>query len=197
MAATVVGLTLAAVVVHLRSRGEGAITECDRALAAGDAVAAIAWARDAAMAVAPWSPYPEQGYVRLVGIADRAEERGDFQQASVAWRAVEVAVRATRSESQEAERLVAADSALVRLAAKTCEGDQSRPPAVCAAAARSALADSRLPSAARLEWLGTGGVGFLVFGAVAAQASRRRVRLLSLGVAAAGAAMAAAALLVR
>jgi hypothetical protein len=189
--------TLLAVTLHLRARGQEAVAECDKALAAGDAHMAITWARDAAMSVAPLSPYPEQGYARLTTMADRAEERGDFGEATAAWRAVGVAVHATRSEGSEAARLEAADGALVRLAAKTCQENQSRPPAVCAAAAQAALDERHLPPLSRFDWLAVGAVAFLGCGAWAAQATGRRVRLASLAVALFGVAVATVALVTR
>ncbi len=196
LAALLVGTPLLVVAIHLRQRGEAAIAESDRALATGETASAIAWARDAAMAVCPGSPYPEEGYARLRSLAARAEAHGDFVEATAAWRAVRTAVHATRTEDREAARLVESGRALVRLAARTCEGNQSRPPTTCAAAAEAALAVAPLPPLASFGWLGLGGLSFLVSGAVASRTSGR-TRNLSAAIAVLGLGIAALALLAR
>ncbi len=184
------------VVVHLRHRGESSLAASDKALEEGDVQGAIAWARDAALAVAPLSPYPEVAYGRLIDIAARAEEHGDFVEATAAWRAVWTSIRATRRESSERARLEEASRALVRLAARACEGDQSRPPAVCAAAAQAALGEGQLPDVSRFRWVALAAVAFLGGGAFAAMGAGR-ARLLGAGVAVLGLALAAAALALR
>jgi len=198
VAALVVACALAVAVVHVTHRGESSIAASEKALAAGDVAGAIAWARDAAMSRAPGSPYPAAAYARLEGIAAHAEEHGDFDHATMAWRAIWTAVHATRSEELEQARLDDAARALVRLAAKTCEGNQSRPPATCAAAAKASLIETSLPALPRFHWLALGAVGFFVGGATAARGrGMGRQRFLSLAVAVVGVGLAALALVTR
>lgn len=177
MAAALTVAVLVEVALQVRQRGADAIALADQALAAGDGVTAIGRARDAAMAVAPWSPYPEQGYARLQAIADGAETRGDFDQAALAWRAVWTSIRATRREKDEALRLQASGRALVRLATRACEGSQTRPPAACAATTEAALTHDDLPALPAFTWLGLGAVAFFVGGAGAATAEGARRRI--------------------
>ncbi len=196
MAVVLIAGSFFVVVLHLRHRGESSLAASEKALAEGDVQGAIAWARDAALAVAPFSPYPEVAYGRLADIAARAEEHGDFVEATAAWRAVWTSIRATRKESAERARLEDASQALVRLAGRACEGDQSRPPAVCAAAAQAALREGQLPELSRFRWLALAAVAFLGGGAFAAMGAGR-ARLLGGGVALFGLALAAAALALR
>ncbi len=189
-AGVVVAVTLAVLAVvaaHVRAIGAEAVVECDKALGAGDIVTAIARARDAAMTVAPWSPYPEQGYARLVAIAEGAETRGDLDQATFAWRAVWTAVRASRSEQRQAARLDEARRALVRLARRACAGNVTRPPDACAAATEAALAQDDLPSAGSSGWFALGAVLFLGGGVVALRVKDGRRRALWAALAAIGA----------
>jgi hypothetical protein len=196
-AATTVGLVLVVVTLHLHARGAESVAASDEALARGDTLSAIAWARDAAMATAPWSERPAEGYARLAAIAASAEERGDFDLATDAWRATLAAVTATRAEVTESARKDAAVRALVRLSARTCEENQARPPADCAAAAKELLAQAPLPSTERMSWLGVGGVAFFGCGAFAAQAKERRARAFALAVSLAGLAVATVTLVTR
>jgi hypothetical protein len=149
---------LSVVAVHLAQSAERAVSESDRALAAGDTNSAIAWARDAAMSVAPLSSYPEQGYARLATIGKKAEARGDFDQAVFAWRATIAAIRATDSESSQVARGDEAKQSLIRLAGRVCEGGQTRSPAACSATAEAALAGSDLPTIPTFSWLALGAI---------------------------------------
>ena len=187
--AALVLAVLVVVTVHVRSLGAEAVAESDKALGSGDMVAAIARARDAAMTVAPFCPYPEQGYARLVAIAEGAETRGNLEQATLAWRAVWTAVRSTRSEQRQAARLDEAGRALVRLARRACAGDVTRPPDACAAAAQAALAQDNLPSTASSWWFALGAALFLGGGAVALRVEGGRRRAVWAALAALGAAV--------
>jgi hypothetical protein len=149
-------------------RGRSAIEQSDGALAAGDVTTAIERARDAAMAVFPGSPYPEQGFVRLTAIGDAAEARGDFAEALFAWRAVRVALIATRREAADHLRLVAANQATVRLAGRACEGAETRSAQACAKLTASVLAEQDLPALSTFALLGLGAAVFLVAAARAA-----------------------------
>ena len=86
--------------------------------------------------------------------------------------------------------------ALVRLARRACEGNTSRPPAVCAAAAEATLRETRLPALPRFEWLAIGALAFLGGGAAALFGAPGR-RLLPAVVSASGAIVAAVTLLTR
>ncbi len=190
-------LVFGSAALHVRARGEAAITASDQALAAGDVPMAIAWARDAAMSVAPGSPYSAAGYARLTAAAERAEVHGDLEQATDAWRAVLVAAKASDSESTHRELTETARRALVRLAGRRCEGDEVRAPASCENAAADALAVDPLPSSARLQTFAAGAVLFALGVLGAARLRLPRPRLASVFVIASGVAVAALALAVR
>jgi hypothetical protein len=158
-----VGAAAACVLVaslHVRALGARAIVESDRAVSRGDVSEAIARARDAAMAVAPWSPYAERGYCRLEAFGEGAEARGDVEQAALAWRAVWTAARATRSEGRQAARMEEARVALVRLSRRACAGDPTKSPDDCAAVTEEALRRDVLPSSWSGAWLALGVVAF-------------------------------------
>lgn len=76
--------------------GARALLDCDIALGKGELVEAIAFARAAAEAWLPGSPYPSGGYERLDRIASEAETRGDDAIATAAWRAMRAAASETR-----------------------------------------------------------------------------------------------------
>lgn len=186
LATALVLAALVFVVVQLRRNGAQAITDCDRALAAGDTITAIERARDAALAVAPGSPYPDQGLTRLKSLAEAAETHGSFDQAAAAWRAIWTAIRSTRSESRESGRLAEAGRGLVRVATRVCEGNQARVPATCGAAVQAALAEDDLPSLSSFGGIAFGAIAFAGGGVMAAQERDRRRRLASLVVLALG-----------
>lgn len=183
--AVLVLVTLFFVAIHLRASAEKAIEASDRALAAGDTITAIERARDAAMSVAPGAP-SEGGYVRLQAIAEGAEARGSFDLAAMAWRATWTAIRTTRTEARNVDRLATAGRGLVRVAKRACEGGQTRPPASCAANVEAALAPDDLPTLTSFAWLGIGALAFLGGGAVAAQTRTEKARFSWLLVMAAG-----------
>ena len=188
---------LALVAVHLWRSGAKAMAESDEALAAGDDATAISRARDAAMSVAPWSPFPEQGYARLEAIAASAESHGSFGAAVTAWRAVGTAIRATRTEAREAVRLGKEKAALVRLATRACEGGQTRVPAACGRTTEATLAEDDLPPLSTFTWLAVGGALFLGGGAAAAQTQAASRRLSWLVVSTVGVALATLAVVQR
>jgi len=198
--ALVVGLVvvvLGAVTVHVERLGEEALAASDAAAASGDTSTAIARAREAAMAEYPGSPLPTEAFTRLTAIAEAAESRGDFERAQMAWRAIRIAVRTTRTEAREAARMDQAGKALVRLSARTCEGNQSRPPAACAAATEAALATDDLPPLGGFVWLGLGALAFLGGSAAALGATKPKARVVWAVVGAAGLALATIATAVR
>jgi hypothetical protein len=172
-------VTLTFVAIHLRASAEKALAESDQALASGDTVTAIERARDAAMSLAPFSP-SEGGYARLRSIAQAAEAHGNFDVATMAWRATWTAIRATRSEGREQALLAEAGRGLVRVATRACEAGQTRSPASCASAVEATLAPDDLPPLTSFAWLGMGALAFLGGGAVAAQATSPRRRFSSL-----------------
>lgn len=99
--------------------GQNAIVDCDMALDKGDYVDAIAFARSAAEALLPGSPYPARGYERLDRLGREAEARGDDALATTAWRAMHAAASETRAfgYSTDAWRARASDG-LVRAASR-------------------------------------------------------------------------------
>lgn len=94
--------------------GKNAIVDCDVALDKGDYVEAVAFARSAAEALLPGSPYPARGYERLDKLGRDAEARGDDALATSAWRAMHAAASETRAfgYSTDAWRARAAEGLL-------------------------------------------------------------------------------------
>ncbi len=183
--------------MHVEALGARALVDCDAALAAGDGVGAISLAREAAMARVGFGlgGASEQGFARLASIAEAAEARGDFEQATVAWRATRVAARAPRRE--EPARMAESARALVRLATRACEGKQTRAPAACAAATEASLAADDLPSTTHFDWVALGAVAFLGGGAAALSAKGRAAQRLLAAVAVVGAVIVLASAAVR
>lgn len=95
--------------------GAAALRKSDIAVAHGEVKCAIVLARRAAEASVPFSPYPQEGYARLMSIARDAEQRGDLEIAGFAWRAVRSAAMATQPASAAHGRVQQADEGLLRL----------------------------------------------------------------------------------
>lgn len=115
-----VGLGVLAVLLlatlHETRAGSRAILASDLALAAKAPDLAVAEAFDAATHIAPFSPYSEAGYSRLVSIAEDAETRGDDDLAETAWRAIRAAEVGGRSPfSFDGSRRRRAEAALARI----------------------------------------------------------------------------------
>lgn len=120
---TLIAVAIAAVLVVGASRqvivGERAMRQADVARRSGDVRSQIAYARAAAEALLPGSPYPRRGFERLAQIARDAEARGDGPIATSAWRAVRAAALETRALGTGTDGWLAdANDGLVRLAAK-------------------------------------------------------------------------------
>ena len=117
--AGLLSLTLfAGAFLHVFQRGKNAMDASDRALAKGELRSAITSAKEATQARMPFSPYPERGKQRLREIAQSAEERSDFDIATIAYRSLRAACASTsagRLEPCAAE----ADLGLERISART------------------------------------------------------------------------------
>jgi len=169
-----VACALGGAVHTLDQRSQASLAKSEQALAIADMPEAIGWARDAAMAWRPGSVSVDSAYQELVLLAARAEERGDWNDAIAAWRAVLEAMRSTRREGGMASQREEAQRALVRIAAKACQESQTRPPATCAAAAQASFREESLPELPRFAWVGLGGIAFLLGALGAAKPSRGR-----------------------
>lgn len=99
------------------SLGAAAMTASDSAMATLDRRGAIRAAHAAAQASAPFSPYPERGYTRLIEIARAAEGAGDAATAAIAWRSVRSAGLSAPGLLGPSAHLDEASHALAALAA--------------------------------------------------------------------------------
>lgn len=109
---------LASAFIHVFHRGKRAMEASDQALAKGDLRSAVTAAKEATQAKMPFSPYPERGKQRLREIAQSAEERADFDIATIAFRSLRAVCASTtagRLEPCAAE----ADLGLERISART------------------------------------------------------------------------------
>jgi hypothetical protein len=154
-------LLVAIVTSRELATGAQAVLESDAAAARGDLATATSRARDAAEAVAPGSPYPRQGYLRLEAIAQGAEARREERGAITAWGAMRAAATATSGPLVATDGWRAlADDGLVRVGS----GGQvaAAPGEVHASEAtlRTALAHEDAPSAGFLTLLGAGALAF-------------------------------------
>lgn len=201
--AAVAGTVLAVVVLAIAwigrvNEGRRAIAECDAAALRADWPEAIMAARAAAEARCPASCSSELGYARLYAIAKDAESRADDATAFAAWRAVRAATLATAVLDVHAPRRERAEAELARLghrldAAAAAAGAPSSP-AASEERLKAALAANGVPGGATHLLLALGGALFLVGAARFAAAKDRRART-DLALAAAGAALAAASVL--
>jgi hypothetical protein len=124
------------------------------------------YAKRAAEARAPGSPYPEMGYARLASIARSAEAQGDWRTAQAAWRGVRAAALATRAAGGANPHLAPANEALVRLATlpQAAAGRTETEPAVPALRLAESLARDPMPPTWVLVLLAAGAAMFVVAG---------------------------------
>jgi hypothetical protein len=194
------GLAVAVVVTAWIARvydGRRSLSVCDAAMARGDRVEAIVFGRAAAEARCPGCGAPELGFARLQAIAKDGEARGDDATAVAAWRATRAATLGSVVFDTSPERRQRADAEIARLehridaAAAAAGGTAS--PAASEDRLRAALAVNTIPSATVFVFLSLGGLLFLygalrfVFG--------KGVRVMELGLSAAGGALAVLGLL--
>jgi hypothetical protein len=177
------------------SEGRRAVADADSALERGDLPEAILAARIAGEARCPGCSAPDEGFARLEKVAHDAEARGDDVTAFAAWRATRAALLATAVTTSGTARRLRADAEVARFAhrldAAAVAAGATPTPAAAEDRVRAALAESDVPGAATFALVGLGGIVFLAAGARFAAAKTRR-NLTELGLALAGAAVAAA-----
>jgi hypothetical protein len=155
----------------------------DLAASKSDWPVAIAHARAAAEAVAPGSPWPERGWLRLEAIGHDAEARGDDETALLAYAAMRAAAMATRGPlSGWTRRRAQAEDGLARVTASernptgqrvTADGmldslHESEPPAMWLLCTLAVAALAMVGGLGRLAWLGQEAGGARVAQTVAA-----------------------------
>ena len=176
------------------SEGQKALTDSDAALARGDTAEAILSARIAAEARCPGCSAPDLGFAKLEKIARDAEARGDDTTAFGAWCAARAAILASSVLSTSSARRAHADLEVARFAHRldSAAVAAGAPPTPAAAEekVRAALAQSDVPGGAAFALVGIGGIVFLAFGVRFARGGAKRRS--DLGLAAAGAVLAAA-----
>lgn len=117
-AAMVVVAVVAIVTVRQVATGRAEVAMADEAAGKSDWAEAIAHARAAAEALAPGSPWPERGWLRLEAIGHDAEARGDDETALLAYGAMRAAALAIKGPgSGWQRRRDQADEGLARVAA--------------------------------------------------------------------------------
>jgi hypothetical protein len=175
------------------SEGRRAVVDADAALARGDLVEAVLFARIAAEARCPGCGAPDEGFTRLEKIARDAEARGDDTTAFAAWRAARAAILATAVTSTSSPRRAHADAELARFAHRIDAAAVAAGANPTAAASeerlRAVLGETDLPGGATFALIGLGGLVFLAAGARFAMARAPRSTT-DLGLAVAGAAVA-------
>lgn len=180
------------------SEGRRALADADAALSRNDVAEAILSSRIAAEARCPGCTAPEAGFAKLEKIARDAEARGDDASAVAAWRATRAALLATTLVSTTSERRTHADLEIARFAhridAAAVAAGASPTPAAAEVRVRAALTETDVPGGTTFAIVGLGGVVFLVAAARIIARSAKRGRT-DLGLAAAGAALAAAGVL--
>jgi hypothetical protein len=118
LAALLFVVVVAIVTVRQLQRGQVEVDLADAATQKSDWPMAITHARAAAEALAPGSPWPERGWLRLEAIGHDAEARGDDETALLDYGAMRAAAMATRGPfSAWAQRRAQADEGLARVAA--------------------------------------------------------------------------------
>lgn len=177
------------------AEGRRALADADSALERGDATEAILAARIAGEARCPGCTAPDEGFARLEKIARDAEARGDDATAFAAWRATRAALLATAVASTTSTRRAHADAEIARFAhridAAAVAAGATPTPAAAEDRVRAALTESDVPGAATFALIGLGGIVFLAASARFA-ASKTKRSVTELGLALAGAAVAAA-----
>jgi hypothetical protein len=152
--AVVSALTAREVVV-----GREELAAADQAVEGADWPDAIAHARAAAQALAPGSPFPEQGMLRLGAIGRGAEARGDDATALLAYGAMRAAALATRAPGADnAAWRSRAEEGLARVASYRSEPSARRVPTE---AMLAALRADEPPALLRLAVLAAGFAGML------------------------------------
>lgn len=176
------------------SEGRRALADADAALSRNDTAEAISSSRIAAEARCPGCTAPEAGFAKLEKIAHDAEARGDDANAVAAWRATRAALLATALVSTTSERRTHADNEIARFAHRidaAAVAAGGRPtPAAAEDRVRAALTETDVPGGTTFAIVGVGGVVFLLAAARVIAGSATRART-DLGLAAAGAALAA------
>ncbi len=196
-AAIAVGLAIVLAIAWSGRASEGrrALAECDAALVRGDAVDAVLAARVAAEARCPTCSAPEQALAKLEQIAKDAEARGDDATAFAAWRAARAALIASSSASTTSDRRRHAEVEVARFAhrleSSAVAGGASPTAAAAEDKLRAGLAANDLPSGAVFALIGLGGIVFLAAAARFALARKDQRGTTELGLAAAGAIVAA------
>lgn len=177
------------------SEGRRALLDSDAALARSDTIDAILAARVAAEALCPGCSAPGEGLGRLERIAKDAEARGDDATAFAAWRGVRAALLATSSFATSSDRRTHAELEVARFAHRLDTAAVAAGSAATPAAAedrlRAAQAASEIPGGPSFALVGLGGIVFLLAAARFAM-DRQGARRTDLGLAAAGAGLAAA-----
>lgn len=175
------------------AEGRRALVDADAALARGDLVEAVHFARAAAEARCPACGAPDEGFARLEKIARDAEARGDDGTAFASWRAARAALLATVVLETSSPRRVHADAEVARFAhridvAAVAAGAN---PTLAASEERlrAVLTESDVPGGVAFALIGFGGLVFLASGARFA-ASRAARSTADLGLAVTGAAVA-------
>jgi hypothetical protein len=195
-AAGVALLVLATAWVGRIAEGTAALAQCDAAMARGDAIDAILFAHAAAEARCPGCSAPDAAFAKLEHIATNAELRGDEPTAFSAWRAARAAALAASGLRSTSARRERAEVELARIGHRLDVASTAAAAAPTPAAAeprlRATLAADAPPSGATYALVGVGGVLFLV--AAARFAAARGART-DLGLAATGASLAAAGVL--
>lgn len=196
--AVVVLIALATLAVAWAGRaaeGRRAVAEADAAFSRGDRAEAIFAARVAAEARCPWCTAPDEGFARLEKIARDSEARGDDEAAFAAWRAARAALLATAFTTRASARRIHADNEVARFAHRldsaAVAAGASPTPAASEERIRRTLADDAVPSGATFALVALGSLLFLVAAARFAAGKKERTRT-DLGLAATGAALAAA-----
>jgi hypothetical protein len=178
------------------SEGRRALADSEAALARADVLDAILSARVAAEARCPTCNAPDEALAKLEAIAKDAEARGDDATAFAAWRAERAALVATGGLGAPAQRRAHAEVEIARFAhrleAAAVAG--GAPPTAAAAEdkLRAGLTATELPSGTVFALVGIGGLVFLAFAARFATTAKGTRGATDLGLAAAGAAVAAA-----
>lgn len=178
----VVGVVAIGTARQLRT-GSAEVELADAAASKSDWPMAIAHARAAAEALAPGSPWPERGWLRLEAIGHDAEARGDDETALLAYGAMRAGALATRGPlSGWVRRRAQAEEGLARVAASERSPTaqhvtsdvmlealhESEPPATWLVVTLAAAALAMIGGLGRLAWLGGEARGARVAQAVAA-----------------------------
>jgi hypothetical protein len=115
--ALVVASSLVCLVAREVALGREEDAAAEAAASRSDWIEAVAHARAAAEATAPWSPWPDRGARRLESLARDAEGRGDDTTALLAWGALRSAAIATRGLGHDAsDWRAAAEHGIARVA---------------------------------------------------------------------------------